>query len=416
MRDTTFSIYKALAIILVVLSHAGAPVWASRFVFQFHVPVFFICAGYFFQTKYLDDAAGYVWRRIKGLYFPFLRWSILFLILHNVFFLLGVLNEQYGNAAGGVLHPYDSLHIFSQRLVSIVFNMSGYDEFIGGTFWFFRALLLSSVAFLVLFKLWRRLRPDLPDTKVGLLIAGTALALTLWKVVDGWKITGVAQGGYRELMGVFFMSAGFLFRQYRSRIPLKAVAALPCLGLAVLGACCFPSSMLPSADFRQFVSLLLPSLGGAFFLYYVAVRIDAGAAVLRRPLTYIGERTLYVFAFHLLAFKLVSALKVGWYGLPWAQIGGHPVVNAHRDDYFFLLYVPVGVGLPLLWMAVYRHLAKRIDFSLKSRALWLLGVLFRLARILLRVAKCIARTVSNALQSLFTGIKDIVRASNPKDE
>ena len=43
-------------------------------------------------------------------------------------------------------------------------------------------------------------------------------------------------------------------------------------------------------------------------------------------LVYIGDRTLYIFAFHLVAFKLVSALKVAFYGLPWQAVGGHPTV------------------------------------------------------------------------------------------
>ena len=41
-RDISFSICKAFAIIFVVLSHAGGPAWLSSFVFQFHVPVFYL--------------------------------------------------------------------------------------------------------------------------------------------------------------------------------------------------------------------------------------------------------------------------------------------------------------------------------------------------------------------------------------
>ena len=48
-------------------------------------------------------------------------------------------------------HPYDWTTAM-QNLWSIVFNMSGYDVFLAGAFWFFRALFLSSIAFLLLFK------------------------------------------------------------------------------------------------------------------------------------------------------------------------------------------------------------------------------------------------------------------------
>lgn len=415
MRDTSFSICKAIAIILVVLSPSGAPTWINSFIFQFHVPVFFICAGYFFHTKYLNDEKNYVLHRVKGLYFPFLRWSILFLILHNVFFPLGILSEQYGNAAGGVLHPY-GWHAFNQRLWSIVFNMSGYDEFLGGTFWFFRALLLSSVVYLLLFKILRRYRPMESDAKIAWMIAGIALGLAFWKVTCNLKVTGVAQGGYREIMGVYFMSAGFLFRQYRERIPLNGWTAFACLGIVIIGARFFPSSMTYSADLKQFMSLLLPSLAGFAGLYYVSCRIDSSVFFLKRALVYIGDRTLYIFAFHLLAFKVVSAVKVAWYGLPWQHVGGHTVVNAHTDDYFFLLYLMAGVGFPLLWMVVYRHLSKRVDFSLQSRALWVLNVLFLLLRFLLIALNKIMKSVWRTLLGIITGIKDIINASNPNDE
>ena len=159
MRDPKFSILKALAIMLVVLSHAGISGWLFNFVFIFHVPAFFLCAGYFFNTRYLTDERTFVMHRVKKLYVPFLKWSVVLLLLHNVFFWCGLLSEQFGNAQGGVTHPY-SLHQMGQHLWSIVFNMSGYDQFLGGTFWFFRALLLASIGFLILFKLLRRSPTD----------------------------------------------------------------------------------------------------------------------------------------------------------------------------------------------------------------------------------------------------------------
>lgn len=48
-RDRTFSILKALAILLVVTAHAAAPTYVSRFAYMVSVPAFFVCAGYFFR-------------------------------------------------------------------------------------------------------------------------------------------------------------------------------------------------------------------------------------------------------------------------------------------------------------------------------------------------------------------------------
>ena len=66
-RDTIISIAKGIAIILMVIAHAEAPGWLCQFIFEFHMPLFFITAGFFFSTKYLHDEAAFVKKRVKGL-------------------------------------------------------------------------------------------------------------------------------------------------------------------------------------------------------------------------------------------------------------------------------------------------------------------------------------------------------------
>ena len=56
-RNTVISICKALAIILMVIGHADAPEAIHLFLYEFHMPVFFITAGFFFSLRYLTDEA-----------------------------------------------------------------------------------------------------------------------------------------------------------------------------------------------------------------------------------------------------------------------------------------------------------------------------------------------------------------------
>src|SRR5574344_3049843 len=96
-RNTIISICKAFAIILMVIGHADCPVALMSFIYEFHMPLFFITAGYFCSLKYLDTEATFVKKRIKGLYWPFVKWATFFLIIHNWMFDLGILNEKHGN-------------------------------------------------------------------------------------------------------------------------------------------------------------------------------------------------------------------------------------------------------------------------------------------------------------------------------
>ena len=53
-RNTVIAIAKGIAIILMVIGHADAPGLLTNFIYTFHMPLFFMAAGYFFNYKYLD--------------------------------------------------------------------------------------------------------------------------------------------------------------------------------------------------------------------------------------------------------------------------------------------------------------------------------------------------------------------------
>ena len=416
MRETKFSILKAIAIICVVLSHAGISGWLFNFVFIFHVPIFFICAGYFFNTKYLTDERTYIVHRFKGLYLPFVRWSLFFLLIHNVLFPLGILSETYGNAGGGVTHPY-TWQQFSQHAWSIVSNMSGYDQFLCGAFWFFRALLLASIGFLLMFKLLNRsaqLR-DYKHTAWGVLFI--TLLLITWKTTTHLNLTGVAQGGYRELMGMAFMTAGFLLKQYEVCDKLNWKTALTSGAILLLASCFFPSSMVWNPNFTQFISLPLPAIAAFVMFTYISAWIDRHPGLIKRTFAYIGEHTLYIFAFHLVAFKVVSALKVWFYDLPWEAVGGHPVVITPANNWIWvILYLAAGVILPLLWLKSYRKFAPKIDLN---QTLVIHYVIFGskfLLRYLVIGLHLLFVILKNLFKALKKGIKDILAASSTKDE
>lgn len=416
MRETKFSILKAIAIICVVLSHAGIRGWLFDFVFIFHVPIFFICAGYFFNTKYLTDERTFLAHRIKGLYFPFVRWSLFFLIVHNLLFRLGILSETYGNAGGGVTHPF-TWHQFAQNAWSIVANMSGYDQFLCGAFWFFRALLLASIIFLVLFKILKKSENLQNDKHAAWGILIITLILITWKILGGLTMTGVAQGGYRELMGVTFMASGFLIRQYDLCNKLAWKIALPSALVLLAASFFFPSSMVWNPDFTQFISLPLPAVAGFIAFTYLSGIINQKENLLKKCLVYIGENTLYIFAFHLIAFKVISAIKVGWYGLPWEAIGGHPtVLNPANNVLWVILYVLAGVGFPLLWMAGYRRVMKHITITESHIVQFVIKGSKAFVNLLYKGARFSVIITKNFAKSIWKGIKDIIDASSPKQE
>src|SRR5574344_373611 len=349
MRNTTISICKGMAIIAMVIGHSECPEWLMQAIYLWHMPLFFITAGYFFKLKYLDNAWDYVERRFKGLYIPFVKWSIFFWLIHNLLFKLNILNEAYGNAAGGVTHPFRTFQDSMQHLFNIVFTMGGYDTFFLAAFWFLRALLISSIAFLILYKLFSKVKFLKNENAIIIAIALCAYFLGMFKCILGLSITNVVQGGSREIWGVFFICIGYLYRKYQEKVPegwgLSFLSVLV-LAIAVLigGA-----SMQHQPKIHDIFVLPIPAVMGFFLIHHLSSIVDKGKGLFKRFLIFCGDNSINIVIFHVAAFKLVSLIKIAWYGLDFKQIGCHMVIHYRSDaDWFWVLYSIVGVVVPLI--------------------------------------------------------------------
>lgn len=355
-RDPLMSICKGIAIILMVLGHTDAPYNILGFVYPFHMPLFFMAAGYFFSRKYLDQPWIFIQKRIKGLYYPFLKWSIFFLLLHNIWFKIGVLNETYGNWTGGVTHPYAWSDVW-QRLALMFTGMAGYDEFMAGAFWFFRGLFLASIIFLLLYKLLDARTKWSPDICVAIICLGMVL-FTALHIGSGFRLTTIPNGGWRETWGVFFFGVGVLYRRYEKRIVEHWALTIFYIIVLCIAATLHFSGMNNSGRWRDLWTLPLTGITGFLMIHYIAGKIASRDSMLRRLLVFIGDNTLYIFIFHIISFKAVSILKIWWYGLDWEQIGCHMVIHEHNDDFFFILYTIVGVAFPLFALQACRALRR----------------------------------------------------------
>jgi fucose 4-O-acetylase-like acetyltransferase len=359
-----------------VIAHAEAPGWLCKFIFEFHMPLFFITAGYFFSLKYLDDEATFVKKRIKGLYWPFVKWSVFFLIIHNWMFDIGILNERYGNEMGGVTHPY-TWHQIQQNLWNIFTAMGGYDQFLCGAFWFFRGLFVASILYLILYKVldvgtnymtaktnkaWK------VKEAIPYMICLLMLILCGWKTHEGLRIVTLVQGGYRDLMGCFFFGCGFIFRHYvdrykqlTSRYYASVWMTIP-FGIVVgLFSTYLTANMNWRSTYTQFLSLPIPALLGFLMTYNISSWLDKHEGRLKQFLTYTGDHTLNIFIFHIISYKVVSLLKIWYYGLDIHQIGCHMVIHEYsQQDYFWILYTIAGVGIPLGFTWLNDCIRKRI--------------------------------------------------------
>ncbi len=305
-RNTVISIAKAIGIILMVIGHAESPDVLHRFLYEFHMPLFFAAAGYFFSLRYLDDEMTFIKKRFKGLYWPFVKWSVIFLLLHNLMFDIGILNEVYGNEQGGVTHPY-TWRQTEQCLWNIVTAMGGYDQFLNGAFWFFRGLLVASILYLIIYKLVDRLYSsyrnyrDYRDNRTcptPYIVCLLLLLLCAWKTYEGLKVITLVQGGYRELMGAFFFGCGYIFRQWEERYRVKWWTTLLFAVIVWWFSQHLWANMNWRSTFEQFLSLPFPAICGCLMVYNISTWIDKHEGIIKRFLVFCGDNTLSIFVLY----------------------------------------------------------------------------------------------------------------------
>ena len=121
-NSNAVSAAKAVAILLMVVGHAGCPRYINDYLGMLRMPLFFVMSGYCFKTKYLDDAVTFVRRRITGIWWPYVKWGLFFLILHNVFFHLNI----YDNVSH--LYTWNEFMIKGLGLI----RMSCSEQLLGG--------------------------------------------------------------------------------------------------------------------------------------------------------------------------------------------------------------------------------------------------------------------------------------------
>ncbi len=68
-RNNAIDIAKGFGIILMVIGHAEMPSILTRSIYLFHMPLFFIAAGYFFKTSALDNPCDFIKNALKGYIF-----------------------------------------------------------------------------------------------------------------------------------------------------------------------------------------------------------------------------------------------------------------------------------------------------------------------------------------------------------
>ena len=324
------TIAKGVAIILMVVGHSGAPYALYKFIYLFHMPLFFFVSGFCFKDKYLQDPKDFIIKKIKGIYVPYVKYALVFWILHNVFLYLHFYDETQ-SYSGSPMFMY-SINDYVDELISILLKMHTNDIFLGG-FWFLRELFLGSLIFYFLIKCIR--------SKFVVLIV-----LFFLSVLFRWKTVNLPLVNFFHItfLSTLFMALGYSTRDFYSQIK-KSWTDIICIGLlAILGIFVYPADMF-SVDCFNIQTYIFFAVAGILYTLFLSHKI-AEESILLHFFSYVGERTMPILALHFISFKLVSYIYICIEHEPIKRLAEYPVVS-NAGEWVWIIYSIVGVFIPL---------------------------------------------------------------------
>lgn len=332
MKNETVTIAKAIGILLMVLGHARCPLPLQQFIYMFHMPLFFFLSGYCFKEKYLLDKRSFILKRVKGLYVPFVKWSLLFLVLHNLFFYLNIYNDVYG-FEGKVSHLYTlKEHII--KAVHLLTAMRDNEQLLGG-YWFLKQLFCASIICLYTIKY----------VKNAIIGGSILLTISFFLLLSGVSVP------YFGISSLTFFSASFFMMGYilsKHKLP-SAFKFTVFYGVVVLiGAICCPSTILSYTPI-SFFPYWLCAIGGTLMTFNLSSYIAGMSSNWQRFFVFVGNNTLPILTWHFLCFKVVSLLIIVIYGLPIENLAHFPVILEYANKGWWVAYMVVGAGIPLLF-------------------------------------------------------------------
>lgn len=341
-HDKSISIAKGIGITLMVIGHTSCPDGLKNWLLSFHMPLFFFISGYLFNVKHLDNFKIYLINKVRGYYVPFVKWSLIFLLLHNVLAYLNINNYNY------------SLNIYFDRILR-AFTLRGSETLLGG-YWFLIEMLLVSI--MVYWPIRAVHKYAKPDWSRNLCLIFAVLVCLLATYFLGhtrvlFKIRNVTW------IACAFFFAGHLYKNLTFR-PGTILSATLCISSIM-------ASQLLGWNFwiDSYGLTVFHMTGFALVIIIGILGFSSKISELRigQVFDFIGMNTLVILTFHMLSFKVVSLYIIYRDSLPIEQLSDFPVIR-NNNTFDWILYSIAGVVLPIIVSIALKNIKEK--YILKS--------------------------------------------------
>lgn len=339
-----YDVIKALGIISIVIGHCHPNMDVVRFVYGYHLALFFFVAGLqFSDKKYADQPFMLLQNRIKSMWPSYFLYMTLFTLLHN---LCTKMHFLPGSSTYAV-------NLIFEKVVKNFF-LSG-NEMLGGAMWFVPMMLSGTVVFSVIVYLsshyLKRFR----------IIPIILLSIVAGIVGVHANLSGYSYSHYTHtaLLLIPILLIGYILSLYKIRIEkvLYLPIAVVCLIIYVY-LTVFKDNLVNLAA-KQIVSSVLfypITLTGIYFVCYLA-KIISKNKYFQKAFAFIGKYSFDIMALHFLIFKVIDLVC----GLILKDSPERYAAFPRAYSYLWPIYLLVSVVLAPLFRVLCKRIYSQIE-------------------------------------------------------
>ena len=258
LRFDWVDIAKGIAIILMVVGHSSIPVSFSRYIWSFHMPLFFVISGFLYDADKYKNLLFLIKRRMQTLIVPYVFFSIIAFI--------GMYPLE--------LATWEEL----------------YKGWNGYALWFIPVLFITEILFNRLYLILRRFNCNIYYTLEMVIL----VLLTVGYILSQLNIHLVFKQEV-VLFALFFYGTGFIFKQLLQKISLSITFTLLSLFLQMVIVQFMPGIDMASNRFGCFIPNIMLALWGTINIILIAKNISVWKDnIMKKTLIWAGKNTLII--------------------------------------------------------------------------------------------------------------------------
>lgn len=338
-----FDIVKGIAILSIVIGHTCH--FMSRFVYLYHIVIFFFVSSYLFsEKKYGNRPVYYSFIRFKKNYKFYIFYAIIFVLLHNVFIDLHLINSNL----------YDMKDTLIALARSFLFKC---PEPFGGAFWFLPVLIVSSSIFAFVLYFTKKIKTQKISNVMFLLLN---IIFSIVGYILCKKNIYLTFNIQISFLVMPICAIGFYMKKYKEKLCkafkykniLEIIAFIFSFLFLLLCVNKFNFRVDLSANIVPFFpTFLFISICGIYLVCYLA-KIIINIPIIKKYFEFIGKYSFDIMALHFFIIKIVDVI--------YSFIINEKSIStiAHFPTAFskqlWLVYIIIGTSIPAL-IGLYKY-------------------------------------------------------------